>query len=347
MEKTHKTAGLLTVTILITFLIVIGFNTSKVFAKNNFKKDKSKTYENILKRGYVKVGVAEVDYPGFFEQQGQNSVGLEADLARALAAVIFADINKIEFVRVPIGERFTSLQEEHYDVLLGISTFTLSRDTSLNVNFCPIYFYGGQRILTLEETDLEDITSIAVLQSTTFQYNLEIFKDRKGLEFEIVPYLGRSEMFSDYESGFVEAVTDAWEVLTYNQELFENPEDHVILDDILSKDPLSPVVRHGDDEWYDIVKWVIYALFEAEELGINSGNVDALKQSSLDSAIRRFLGVEGTLGDDLGLPNDWAYQIIKLVGNYGDIYDKNLSPYQSRGQNSLHTEGGLLYSPLM
>lgn len=309
------------------------------------------TYKNILKRGEVWVGVLNWDMPGFYEQQG--SVGLEADLARALAAAIFADTNKIRFIPISAGERFTGLQEERYDVLLRVSTFTLGRDTSLNLHFCPTYFYDGQGVMMGNSgstlTDL-DGKKIAVMQTADYQYNLAKFMMEQGLTYEEVLYNNSSQMFADYQSGEVDAVSYDKSALNAYRSSFGKPTDHVIFDEMLSKEPLSPVVRHDDDAWYDIVKWVIYALFEAEELGINSTNADVLLGST-NPAVRRFLGVEGTLGQDLGLSNDCFYQIIKQVGNYGEIYHRNLGPstptYLPRGQNELHTEGGLLYSPPM
>jgi len=351
MEYAQRITNLLIVTVLVTFLIGIELNTSEAWAKN--KKNVSSTYKNVLKRGEVWVGVLNYNRPGIFDPQ--NTVGLDADLARSLAAAIFADVNKVKFIGVSNLERFTGLQDERYDVLLRYATFTLGRDTTLNLNFCPTYFYDGQGIMARVGWELEALTSIAVIVSSVsslsyHQYNLDKFKNEQGLNFEVVPFVNSSEMFEVYQEGVVDAVSHDKTALNSERSFFDFPSDHIILDEMLSKEPLSPVVRHGDDAWYDIVKWVIYALFEAEELGINSGNVDTLLGSS-DSAVRRFLGLEGTLGDALGLPNNWAYQIIKLVGNYGEIYDRNLGPatptYLPRDHNKLHTEGGLLYSPPM
>jgi len=298
------------------------------------------TLEKILQRGEVWVGVLNRNVPGFFEQQG--SVGLEADLARALAACIFADKNKVKFIEVSAGERFTGLQEGRYDVLLRISTFTLSRDTSLNLNFCPTYFYDGQGIMTMAGWSLENLNGKKIaVQNNDSQYNLSKFMMEQGLTYIEVLYNNIDEMFNDYQSGGVDAVSHDKSGLNAYRRSFD-----VIFDEMLSKEPLSPVVRHCDDAWYDIVKWVIYALFEAEELGINTSNVDDLKQSSEDPKVRRFLSVEGTLCQDLGLLNDCFYQIIRQVGNYKEIYEDNFD-LLPRGLNSLYTEGGLLYSPPM
>lgn len=342
MEKIKKSAVLLTVTALATILIGIGLNTSMVWAK--FKQDESKTYSKILKRGEVWVGVLNWNMPGL--------KGLEEDLAQALAAAIFADTTKVKFIPVSAGERFTGLQEKLYDVLFRVATYTLGRDATLNVNFCPTYFYDGQGIMSTE-SDLANLDGkiIAVLQGTEHKYNLDKFMEEQGVfNYDVEEYTSTSEMFLDYENGAVDAVSYDKSALNAYRSDFDEPGDHNIFDEMLSKEPLSPAVRHGDDAWYDIVKWVIYALFEAEELGISSANVDALLTST-DPAIRRFLGVQGTLGSDLGLPNDWAYQIISQVGNYGEIYDRHLGPststYLPRGQNNLHTAGGLLYSPPM
>jgi general L-amino acid transport system substrate-binding protein len=196
-----------------------------------------------------------------------------------------------------------------------------------------------------------DGSNIAVIQSADYQYYLAKYMAQQGLSYTAVPYDNTLEMFEDYENGDVDAISYDKSVLNAYRSHFTTPGDHVIFDEELSKEPLSPVVRQGDDGWYDIVKWVIYALFQAEELGIDSSNVDNLKLNSQDPDIRRFLGVEGSLGQSLGLPDDWAYQIIKQVGNYAEIYTRNLESsmptHLPRGKNKLHTEGGLMYSPPM
>jgi general L-amino acid transport system substrate-binding protein len=305
----------------------------------------------VLQRGEVRVGVRKGDLAGFCELQSDS--GLEVDLARALAAAIFGDKSKVGFVQVSASDRFTELQKGSLEVLVRITTFTLNRDASLNLNFGPTYFYDGQRIMTHSDWTLMDLEGkkIAVLEGSAYQEKLAKYMQQKGLSYQEVLYSSSTDMFSDYEAEQTDAVSIDTSILNANRSLFSDPDGHIILDDLLSKEPLSPVVRHGDDGWYDIVKWVIYALFQAEELGVDSGNVDTLLSSTSDPDIRRFLGLEGTLGQNLDLPDDWAYQIIKQVGNYAEIYEANFGPstptHLPRGQNSLHTDGGLLYSPPM
>jgi general L-amino acid transport system substrate-binding protein len=342
MGKSKNAIFLLIVTVLVVFLTGVELNTSEAWAKS--KEGKSKTLEKVLNRGEVWVGVSNLDMPGFFEWQG--SVGLEADLARALATAIFADADKVKFIGVSAAERFTALQDERYDVLVRVSTFTLARDATLSLNFCPTYFYDGQGIMTSAEKSLEDVESIGVIENTYHYDNLLKFMAQQGLSFVVIQYSSESEMLEDYEEGSLEALSSDKSFLYSYQSSLDEPGDHIIFDEMLSKEPLSPVVRHGDDEWYDIVKWVIYALFEAEELEINSNNVDWEKQSSADPTVRRFLSVEGTLCQDLGLPNDCFYQTIRQVGNYKEIYEDNIE-FLPRGLNSLYTEGGLFYSPPM
>lgn len=350
MKKRGMTFAILIFTAFVISLILSGFKASRAWGENGYGILKSKTYKEVLQKGKVSVGVLNWDIPGFYEVNGDN--GLEADLGRALAAAIFSDKNKVEFVKVSAAERFTALQEGLYDVLIRVSTFTMGRDTSLNINFAPIYFYDGQGIMTHEWWNLEDLDGklIGVLEERSHQYYLDKFMTQHDLYPQIILFPNRTEMFSDYEQGQIDAVSTDKSVLNAYRAFFANPNTHVIFDEILTKEPLAPVVREGDDVWYDLVKWVIYALIQAEELGIDSNNVDSLL-SSTDPDIKRFLGVEGSLGQNLHLSSDWAYQIIKQVGNYGEIYDRNLGSLTPaplpRGQNRLHFDGGLHYSPPM
>ena len=318
--------------------------------------------DQIKERGLIKIGVLDWNLAGLFiDQDPLPPIGFEADIARAIAVAIFPDVpvndvdTKIQFIKTSSSSRFADLQEKKFDILIRVSSFTLIRDRNSdsgpNLQFCPAYFYGGQGLMANAAWTLSNLNGkkIALVEDYEAQYNLEKFMEQQGYSYTkvIYPSAASSEMFSDYEAGTIDAVSsDKFLLLNYKNE-FTSPEDHQIFDASLSKDMISPVVLYGDDQWTDIVSWVIYALIEAEELGLDSTNIDA--PPNLDNlAVERFLGLEGTLGQELGLTNTWAKEIIKKVGNYGEIYERNIgSVNMHRGPNRLYKDGGVLYSPLM
>ena len=321
-----------------------------------------RTLDRVKARGQLKVGIRDSSMTGFFVDRGDTPpVGLEADIARALAVAIFpnvavADIDeKLQFIKATSSSRFTDLQEKKFDVLIRVSTFTLSRDRNSdrgpNLHFCPAYFYGGQGLMANSALSLSDMDGkrIAVSEDYESQYNLDKFMQAQGYTYAKINYpsLNSPEMFADYASGNVDAVSSDKVVLLDFKSEFASPGSHRIFDVTMSRDLLCPVVLYGDDQWTDLVSWVVYSLFEAEELGLNSTNIDA--PPNLDNpAVERFLGMEGTLGEDLGLTNTWAREIIRKVGNYQEIYERNIgSENMARGPNRLYTKGGILYAPLM
>lgn len=313
------------------------------------------TLKAVKARGKLVCGV-NGQLPGFsyIDSQG-NWSGFDADFCRVLAAAIFGDATKVEFRPLTTQERFTALQTGEVDVLIRNTTWTLVRDTDLGLNFTVTTFYDGQGLMVRKDsgfTKLADLNgaTICVQKGTTTELNLADAFSTAGLQYTPATFEDINQTYGAYAERRCDAVTsDKSQLSSVAKGALPDPENHVILDATLSKEPLGPVVRHGDDQWFDIVRWAVFATFFAEEKGITSANVDQVKANATDPEIKRFLGLEGDLGPKLGLSNDWAYNIVKQVGNYAEIYDRNLGPntptYIPRGLNSLYTQGGLLYSP--
>lgn len=307
----------------------------------------------VLARGKLICGV-NGSLPGFsyVEPDGKYS-GLDADFCRAIAAALFDDPNAVEFRNLSAAERFTAVQNGEVDVLIRNTTWTLSRDTSVGMEFAPTIFYDGQGMMVRANsgiTRLEDFRgkSVCVQTGTTTELNLADWMRKLGVNYEAVTFDNIDATYEAYAAGRCDGVTSDRSQLISRRTVLANPADHVILDVVMSKEPLGPVVANGDSRWFDVVKWVVYATIEAEELGISSANL-AEKASSTDPSVKRFLGLEGDLGVGLGLTNDFAARVIKHVGNYAEIYDRNLGPKTpfnlDRGPNALWINGGLLYSP--
>jgi len=313
------------------------------------------TLAAVPERGNVICGV-NGQLPGFsfLDPQG-NYTGFDVDFCKALAAAIFGDPTKVEYRPTTTQERFTVLQTGEIDVLARNTTWSLVRDTELGLNFTLTTFYDGQGILVPIDSgiatlqDLEGGT-ICVQKGTTTELNLADVMATNGIEYTPAVFDDVNATYGAYAEGRCDAATsDKSQLNSVAKGLLPNPEEHVIMDLTLSKEPLGPVVRHGDDQWFDIVKWTIFATAAAEEYGINSANVDDIRSSTENPELRRLLGVEGDLGPKLGLTNDWAYNVIKQVGNYAEIYERNLGEgtptFIPRGLNSSYMDGGLLYSP--
>jgi general L-amino acid transport system substrate-binding protein len=293
------------------------------------------------------------DVPGFsfVNEQGEYS-GIDVDLCRAIAAALFNDPSKIEFRTVSAQERFTAVQTGEVDVLSRNTTWTLNRDTAVGMEFGPTIFYDGQGMMTTKAsgiTQLKDLEgkSVCVLAGTTTEQNLADQMRKEGVKnYNPVVSDNDDALYAAYEQGRCEAVTSDRSKLVTRKSILAKPDEQVLLDVVMSKEPLGPVVADGDSAWYDTVKWITYTLIQAEEFGITSQNLSTFTNSQ-DPNIRRFLGLDEKLGEDMGLPNDFASRIIKHVGNYGEIYDRNIGkPFAlERDLNNLWTNGGLLYSP--
>ena len=290
---------------------------------------------------------------GFLDTNGAWS-GFDVDFCRAWAAALFNDADAVEFVSVNAQDRFTALQAGQFDVLSRNSTWTFTRDAELGLTFGPVTFYDGQAIMARKDIvsdasvglDALEGANICVQSGTTTELNLADQFRAAGVSYEPVVFAEQSEAFQAYEEGRCDAVTsDRSQLATQGRAVLSNFDDHVILDLVMSKEPLAPAVVQGDEKWADVVHWVVYGMIEAEEHGITSENVDDFLTSE-DPVIRRLLGVEGELGSKLGLSNDFVYRVIKLVGNYGEVFERNLGPFGlTRGQNDLWTNGGLMYAP--
>lgn len=313
------------------------------------------TLKAVKARGNLICGV-NGQLPGFsfLDPQGNYS-GFDADFCRVLAAAIFGDPSKVEFRPTTTQERFTVLQTGEIDVLARNSTWTLVRDTDLGLNFTVVTFYDGQGLMVPKDsgfTKLEDLegSTICVQKGTTTELNLADAMSVAGVNYTPAVFDDVNATYGAYVEGRCDAVTsDKSQLSSVAKGLLPDPDKHVILDVTLSKEPLGPVVRHGDDQWFDIVRWSIFATIAGEEYGVTSANVEDQHSNATNPEIRRLLGLESDLGLKLGLTNDWAYNIIKSVGNYAEIYDKNLGEgtktFIPRGLNSQYKDGGLLYSP--
>ncbi len=311
------------------------------------------TLAAVKDRGVLNCGVSGALLAFSYVDADGNMAGFDADYCRAVAAAVLGDANAVEFRSTNASERFPVLQSGEIDVLSRNTTWTISRDTSLGFNFAPTTFYDGQGMLVRKDSGIETLEdldggTVCVNAGTTTEKNLaDVFRSL-GIEYEPVVFAESNDVLKAYDEGRCDAWTTDKSGLIANSQLLSNPEDHMILDVTMSKEPLGPLVRHGDDNWFDIVKWTVFCTIQAEELGISSENVDEMLGSD-NPKVLNTLGVEGDLGQAMGLNNDFCYQVIKQVGNYAEIYNRHLgpdTPYNvPRGVNSLWTDGGLLYSP--
>ncbi len=311
------------------------------------------TLDQIRARGVIKCGVSTgapgLSYP---DKQG-HWLGFDVDFCRSTAAALFGDKDKVEFVPLSTQTRFTGLQAGEADLLYHNTTWTLSRETALGLNFAGINYYDGQRIMVPKKLGIKSAkelggASICVPPGSTTEQNLADFFRVNKLELKPVTIDGTDQIQAAFFAGRCDGYTTDGSQLAGTRALSApNPEDYVILPEVISKEPLGPAVRHGDEEWLQIVRWTLYATIEAEERGINSKNIDEMLGSP-DPVVMRFLGKTPGNGKSLGLDEKWAYNAIKQVGNYGEIFDRNLGKDSAmkldRGLNALWTQGGLIYA---
>ena len=312
------------------------------------------TLNNIKQKGFVQCGVNVSGLPGFAEVDANNNwKGMDIDLCRAVAAALFGDATKVKYTPLNAKERFTALQSGEIDVLSRNTTWTSSRDTQLGLNFTGVNYYDGQGFMVRKALkvnsalELND-AAICVQQGTTTELNLADYFRANKMKLKTVTFASANEAVKAYDAGRCDAYTTDASGLYAERLRTVNPNDHVVLPEIISKEPLGPSVRHGDDQWFDIVKWVHNAMVIAEELAVTKANVDEMVKSD-NPEIKRLLGSEGKHGEALGLTNDWAYRIVKHVGNYGEVFERTVgqgSPLKiSRGINALWSKGGLQYAP--
>ena len=308
---------------------------------------------DVKAKGYVQCGVTG-GVPGFSAPDSNNVwTGLEVDYCRALAAAIFNDAEAVRYTSLTSQERFTALSAGEIDVLSRTTTWTMSRDTQLGISFVGTMYYDGQGFMVRKADGIASAldlsgAAICIESGTTTELNAADYFAANSLEFNTVVFVDQDEVVKAYEDGRCDVYTTDASALAAERSKFAVPADHIILPEIISKEPLGPVVRAGDSTWFNIARWTYYALLEAEELGVSSTNVDEMLGSD-NPAIKRLLGVEGDFGTPLGLTKDWAYQIINHVGKYDESYDRNVGPDTAiglaRGLNALWSEGGLQYAP--
>jgi len=311
------------------------------------------TLATVRSRGTLNCGV-NGQLPGFGLPDAQgNWSGFDVDYCRAIAAAIFNDPAKVKFVPLTAKDRFTALQSGDVDVLIRNTTWTSSRDTQLGLNATGTNYYDGQGFIVRKSLKVNSAlelgdASVCVQQGTTTELNLADYFRSNRMRLKSVTFATLDETTKAYDSGRCDALTtDASGLYSVRLKLAK-PDDHVVLPEIISKEPLGPFVRHGDDQWFDIVRWVHYVLLDAEELNVSKANVDEQLKSD-NPEIKRLLGTEGNFGEQFGLTKDWMYRVIKQVGNYGEIFERNLgqaSPLKiTRGLNALWTKGGIQYAP--
>ena len=313
------------------------------------------TLDDVKAKGFVQCGV-NTALAGFSAPDDKGEwTGLDVDFCRAVAAAIFGDGTKVKFTPLSAKDRFTALQSGEVDILSRNTTWTISRDTALGLNFAGVTYYDGQGFMInaqklpgVNSTLQLSGASVCVQSGTTTELNLADYFKANNLEYNPVVFEKVEEANAAYDSGRCDAYTTDQSGLYAIRLTLAAPGDHVVLPEIISKEPLGPAVRQGDDQWFDVVKWTYFALLNAEELGITQANVEEMKNSP-NPEIKRVLGVEAEtkIGTDLGLTNDWVVNIIKATGNYGEIFERNVgagSPLKiSRGINALWTKGGLQY----
>src|SRR5215218_2612133 len=309
------------------------------------------TLNRVKQKGFLVCG-SNPALPGFGMPDAQgNWTGFDIDYCRAFAAAIFNDPTKVRFIPLAGKDRFTALQSGEVDVLVRNSTMTMSRDTQLGLDFPAINYFDGQGFMVRKKLGVSSAkelngASICTQQGTTTELNLADYFRANNLKYEVVAFATADETFKAYDSGRCDAFTTDASGLYAERLKASAPDDHIVLPEIISKEPLGPATRQGDAQWIDIVRWTHMAMVNAEEFGVTKANVDQMKNSP-NPEIKRLLGTEGKYGEAVGLPNDWAVRIIKHVGNYGESFERNVgmgSPLKiQRGQNALWTKGGLQY----
>ncbi len=308
------------------------------------------TLQKVKDRGQVRCGASQ-GVAGFSMPDAQgNWTGFDTDFCRALAAAIFDDPKKFQLISLSSKDRLTALQSGEIDVLARTTTWTLSRDAGIGLNFTAVNYYDGQGFEVRRSANIKSVkeldgASICVAQGTTNELNLADYFRTRGLKYEVVAFENIDDVVKAYEKGRCDALsTDVSQLVSYRSKMV-NPDEHVVLPEVISKEPIGPWVRQGDDQWFDLVRWTLFAVINAEELGVTQANVSEMLNSQ-NPEIRRLLGQEGKLGEALGLANDWVARIVRHVGNYGESFDRNLGKIGvPRGANNLWTKGGLQYAP--
>jgi general L-amino acid transport system substrate-binding protein len=314
---------------------------------------RAQTLKAVKERGTLNCGVSQ-GLLGFSSMDDRNAwTGFDVDICRALAAAIFGDAAKVTFMPLDAGARFTALQSSQIDVLSRNSTWTMSRESSLGLMFAGIAYYDGQGFLLRREAGIDTALQLAgrtvcTQTGTTSELNLSDYFRAKDMVVRVLALGTAEESLKAYDDRKCDVLTSDVSQLYAERLKLSAPDSHMILPEVISKEPLGPVVRQGDDQWFNLVKWTLYSLINAEELGVKSATVDdAMKSQNPD--IKRLVGSEGEYGEQLGLARDWAARAVRAVGNYGEIYERNVGTQSKlsipRGLNALWTQGGIQYAP--
>ncbi len=313
-----------------------------------------KTLDAVKARGEVVCGV-NTSAPGFSNVDSAGKwVGMDVDVCRAVAAAVLGDPGKVKFVPLNSQQRFAALQSGEIDVLSRNTTWTLTRDASLGLAFTGIYYYDGQGFMVPKKIKVESAkklggATICVQAGTTSEKNVADFFQANGLKYKSVVFDTAEAIQAAFFAGRCQALTTDMSDLAGARTKAAKPGDYLILPEVVSKEPLGPAVRRGDDEWFQIVRWALFAMIEAEELGLAQGTVEKAKAESKDPSVQRFVGTSEDTGKLLGLDKEWAFRIVKAVGNYGESFERNLGPNTPlalpRGVNKLWSKGGLMYAP--
>ncbi|THF59455.1 amino acid ABC transporter substrate-binding protein [Pseudothauera rhizosphaerae] len=312
------------------------------------------TLDTVTKKGFVQCGVSD-GLPGFSYTDARGAyLGIDVDVCRAVAAAVFGDASKVRFTPLTAKERFTALQSGEVDILSRNTTWTSSRDAGMGLSFAGVTYYDGQGFLVNKKLGVKsakelDGAAVCIQAGTTTELNLSDYFRANGMKYTPITYDKSDESAKALEAGRCDVLTSDQSQLYAQRIKLAVPDDYVVLPEVISKEPLGPVVRRGDDEWFAIVRWALFAQVNAEELGVTSANVEDLAKTSKNPDVRRLLGAEGEYGKDLRVPKDWAVKIIKQVGNYGEMFERNVGQGSelkiARGLNALWSKGGLQYAP--
>jgi general L-amino acid transport system substrate-binding protein len=309
------------------------------------------TLDSVRSKGFLQCGVS-TGVAGFSAPDSKGVWrGIDVDVCRAVAAAVFGDANKVRYTPLTTQQRFTAIQSGEVDVLSRNTTWTLARDTTLGLNFVGVNYYDGQGFMVQKKLNVKSAkqlngATVCIQPGTTTELNVADYFRANKMSFKPVVIEKLEEVLNAYFAGRCDVYsTDHSGLIALRASRAQKPDDHVILPEIISKEPLGPAVRHGDDRWFDVVKWSMFAMIEAEELGLSSKNIDK-EASSINPTVQRFVGGSGDIGKMLGLDNKWAFNIVKQVGNYAESFDANLKPLGfERGLNRLWNQGGLMYAP--
>lgn len=329
--------------------------TTTLLAANSYAADTTSTLDAVKERGYVNCVIGN-SFPGFYSlNKAGEWQGMDIDMCRSVASAVFGDATKVKFLPVQWAQSFTSIKSGKGDILSKGMTWTLSRDAAQGLDFLDTYFYDGQGFMVRKDLGVKSVkelkgATVCVLTGTSSELNIADYSRANNLDIKTVVFDDSSVRNTAFFNNNCDALTNDKSGLAAQRSAAQNPDDYMILPETISKEALSFAVKQNDSEWANVVKWSFAAMVAAEEFGVNSQNVEKMRDESQSPVVRRLLGVEGDLNVGLGLPQDWAYQVIKNVGNYGEVYERNVGADSVLGLdrkgtlNELWTNGGLMYA---